>query len=285
MEIKFDNVSYSYNDKTPIKQDALKAINIELKEGKITSIIGKSGSGKTTLAELMNALLFPTYGTIKVGNYTLGIKGIKNNRDINKLRINVGLIFQFPEEQFFNMTVKDEISFGMRYFNYRVADIEKRTSDALKMVGLDDKYLNRNPFTLSNGEKRKVAIASILAFNPKIIILDEPTIGLDDTSKKNLLRLIRKLKMRFNKNIILISHDMEIVHSISDYIYILNEGKIVVEGDKYTVFKQEDLINKYGIRVPKMIQFSNKVLNKKGIKIGYRDEINDLIKDIYRYVK
>lgn len=285
MEIKFDNVNYAYNEKTSIKVDALEEINVEFKEGKITSIIGRSGSGKTTIAELANALLFPTGGSIKIGSYLLDKKGVKNSRNINKLRVNVGLIFQFPEEQFFNMTVKEEISFGMKYFNYRTSEIEKRTSDALKMVGLNDEYLERNPFTLSNGEKRKVAIASILAFNPKIIILDEPTIGLDSASKKNLLQLIRKLKMRFNKTIVLISHDMDLVHAISDFIYVLDKGKVVIEGDKYTVFKQEDKIRECGIRVPKMIEFSNKVLNTKGIKIGYRDEINDLIKDIYRYVK
>ena len=285
MEIKFKDVNFIYNNKTALKKDVLKDINIEFKEGKTTSIIGRSGSGKTTLAELMNALLFPTSGTIKIGSYQLGVKGIKNNKEINKLRVNVGLIFQFPEEQFFNMTVKEEISFGMKYFKYRTSEIEKRTSDALKMVGLDESYLERNPFTLSNGEKRKVAIASILVFNPKIIVLDEPTIGLDSASKKNLLQLIRKLKTRFKKTIILISHDMELVHSISDYIYLIDKGNIVLEGDKYTVFKQEDKLKECGVRAPKMIQFSNKVLEKKGIKIGYRDEINDLIKDIYRHVK
>lgn len=285
MEIKFDNVSYIYNNKTTIKNEALKDINITLKEGKITSIIGRSGSGKSTLAELINALLFPSNGTIKIGSYILGNKGLKNNKDVNKLRVNVGFVFQFPEEQFFNMTVRDEISFGMKYFKYKTSDIEKRTIDALKMVGLNEAYLERNPFTLSNGEKRKVAIASILVFNPKVIILDEPTIGLDSASKKNLLQLVRKLKIRFNKTIILISHDIDLVHLISDYIYVIDKGNIVIEGDKYTVFKQEDNLKQYGMKVPKMIEFSNKVLNKKGIKIGYRDEINDLIKDIYRYVK
>lgn len=285
MEIKFNDVNFVYNQKTTIKIEALKNINIELKEGKITSIIGRSGSGKTTIAELMNALLFPTEGTIKIGSYSISNKGIKNDKDINKLRVNVGLVFQFPEEQFFNMTVRDEISFGMKYFNYRMQEIDKRTIDALKMVGLNEEYLDRNPFTLSNGEKRKVAIASILAFNPKIIVLDEPTIGLDSASKKNLLQLIRKLKMRYDKTIILISHDMDLVHSISDYLYVIDKGEIIIEGDKYTVFKQQDKLKEHGIKVPKMIEFSNKVLDKKGIKIGYRDNINDLIKDIYRYVK
>ncbi|HPF83238.1 MAG TPA: ATP-binding cassette domain-containing protein [Bacilli bacterium] len=284
MEIKFNNVSYAYNNNTPIKVEALKDINLNFIEGKLTSLIGRSGSGKTTIAELCNALLFPQNGKIGIGSYTLTSKGV-NKKDVNKLRVNVGLVFQFPEEQFFNMTVKEEISFGMKYFKYKTNKIDTRTSEALKMVGLDDTYLERNPFTLSSGEKRKVAIASILAFNPDVIILDEPTIGLDSESKKNLIQLIRKLKTRLNRTIILISHDMEIVHAISDYIYVLDKGKIVLEGDKYFVFKQEDELKEYGIRVPKIMEFSNKVLKEKGIKIGYRDDINDLIKDIYRYVK
>lgn len=285
MEIKFNNVDYIYNKNLSIKNKVIDNINVSFKEGEITSIIGRSGSGKTTMAELMNALIFPSNGTIEIGSYLLNSKGIKNNKKINNLRVNVGLVFQFPEEQFFNMTVKDEISFGMKYFNYKTKDIDKRVSDALKMVGLDDDYLGRNPFTLSNGEKRKVAIASIIAFNPKVIILDEPTIGLDSSSKKNLLQLIRKLKQRLNKTIVLISHDIELVHQVSDYVIVLDNGNVIAEGDKYTVFKQEEMLKEYGIVVPKIIEFSNKVLDKKGIKIGYRDEINDLIKDIYRYVK
>lgn len=285
MEIKFNDVNYIYNKNSSIKNEVLKNINVKFSEGEITSIIGRSGSGKTTIAELMNALLYPSEGNINIGSYLLTSRGIKNNKKINNLRVNVGLVFQFPEEQFFNMTVKEEISFGMKYFNYKTKDIDKRVSDALKMVGLDDKYLERNPFTLSNGEKRKVAIASIIAFNPKVIILDEPTIGLDSISKKNLLQLIRKLKQRLNKTIILISHDIELVHQVSDYVIVLDNGKVIAEGDKYSVFKQEEMLKKYGIKVPKIIEFSNKVLDKKGIKIGYRDEMNDLIKDIYRYVK
>lgn len=285
MEIKFNDVNYIYNKNSSIKNEVLKNINVKFSEGEITSIIGRSGSGKTTIAELMNALLYPSEGNINIGSYLLTSRGIKNNKKINNLRVNVGLVFQFPEEQFFNMTVKEEISFGMKYFNYKTKDIDKRVSDALKMVGLDDNYLERNPFTLSNGEKRKVAIASIIAFNPKVIILDEPTIGLDSISKKNLLQLIRKLKQRLNKTIILISHDIELVHQVSDYVIVLDKGNVIAEGDKYSVFKQEEMLKKYGIKVPKIIEFSNKVLDKKGIKIGYRDEMNDLIKDIYRYVK
>ncbi len=285
MEIKLNEVSFSYNPRSQIETKALDKVSINFPEGKITSIIGRSGSGKTTIAELINALLFPSEGTIEYGSFLLSSKGIQNNHEINNLRVNIGLIFQFPEEQFFNMTVKDEISFGMKYFKYKTKDIDNRVKNSLKLVGLSEEYESRNPFTLSSGEKRKVAIASILAFNPKVIILDEPTIGLDALGKKNLIQLIRKLKMRLNKTIIIISHDIDLVHAVSDNVILLDKGKVITEGDKYTVFKNEELFKEYGMHIPKMIEFSNLVFRKKGIKIGYRDEINDLIKDIYRYVK
>ena len=226
MEIKFEDVSYTYSDKSSNKNNILDNIHIKFSEGKITALIGKSGSGKTTLAELSNALILPTEGKVNVGEYLITKEGIDKSCNINEVRIKVGLVFQFPEEQFFNMTVRDEVSFGMKFFNYRMQEVEKRTLDALRMVGLDETYLDRNPFTLSNGEKRKVAIASILVFNPKVIILDEPTIGLDASSKKCLVQLIRKLKTRYKKTIVLISHDIDLVHNISDYIYVINNGKI-----------------------------------------------------------
>ena len=171
MEIKFNNVSFSYNVKSPLEKEVLKDINIEIENGKITGLIGKSGSGKSTMVQLINVLNFPTKGNLEVGTFIIDSKKRKIKK-VNDLRVNIGLIFQFPEEQFFNMTVFDEISFGMKYFKFKTADIEKRVVNALKMVGLNKDYLYRNPFTLSSGEKRKIAIASILAYNPSIIILD-----------------------------------------------------------------------------------------------------------------
>lgn len=282
MEVKYNNVSYIYNTKTPIKKRALTGIDLEIKEGKINGIIGRSGSGKTTLVELLNALIIPTSGSIKVDNFVISKKNkIKN---INDLRVNVGLIFQFPEEQFFNLKVEDEIKFGMTYFKIKDNDIKKRSIEALKMVGLDEEYLAKDTFKLSSGEMRKVAIASILAFNPELIILDEPTIGLDSFSKKQLVYLIRTLKTKYNKTIIMITHDVDFLHQISDYIFVLDNGKLVLEGDKYSVFTS-DKLKEYGIDAPKIIQFEKLVQESKGIKLGYRDDINDLIKDIYRYAK
>lgn len=282
MEIKFNNVSYIYNEKTPLAKIALSDVNITFKKDKINGIVGPSGSGKTTLVELINALIVPTQGNIKVDSQVIS----KNRKisNINNLRHNIGLVFQKPEEQFFCNSVQSEIEFAIKYFHKKTKDVPKKISDALKMVGLDDSYLNKDPFSLSSGEKRKIAITSILAFNPKVIILDDPTVGLDDDSKNNLIKIIKMLNKRYNKTIIIISHDVDLLHKISDYIYVVYNGKIVLEGDKYEVFTNESLSN-YNLYPPKIIQFEQLVRKRKNIKLMYRDDINDLMKDVYRYVK
>lgn len=283
MEIKYDKVGYTYNPKTKLKKVALKNITTEIPEGKVTAIIGRSGSGKTTMIEMIDALLFPTTGEVKIDNDILSSDAkIKN---INKLRRKVGYVFQFPEDQFFNLSVKKEIEFSLLNFKYKVNELDKRISDSLKMVGLDDSYLDRDPFKLSNGEKRKVAIASVLAYNPKVLIFDEPTIGLDYESKKNLIKILRLLKIKYNKTIILISHDVDFIHLISDHVILLDKGSIVASGNKYQILTDSALLEIYHLPMPKVVEFANKVYRNKGVKMGYRDDINDLLKDIYRYVR
>lgn len=279
MEINVKNVKYQYQNENSF---VLKGINMHVEEGKITGILGKSGSGKTTLLEMFNALRIPSEGTIEIGDFCIG-KNI--DIDVTNLRFQVGLVFQFPEDQFFALTVKEELELPLKFYNYNKNKIEERIISSLQMVGLDPSYLDKNPQTLSNGEKRKVALASILVLNPSILVLDEPTIGLDSESASNFIKLLRLLKRRYNKTIIIASHNTELLHKIVDYLYVINDGTVVLEGNKYDVFKQEKLLKKYGIKVPKIMEFSNTVLEKKNKKIGYRDEINDLIKDIYRYVK
>ncbi len=283
MDIKFNNVGFIYNEKTPLEKEVLKNLDLEIKKNKINAIIGKSGSGKTTIIEMINTLVRPTSGTILIDNNKVEKDSKLDN--VNLLRINLGLIFEFPEEQFFNSTVQKEIEFGLKTFNYKTEQRDKRVSDSLKLVGLDPTYLDRNPYSLSNGEKRKVAIASILVFNPKVIIFDEPTIGLDSNSKNNLIRLIKLLKNKYDKTIIIVTQDVDFLHKLADYIFVLSDKKVILEGDKYQVFSEVDTLLSYGIGVPKIIEFSHKVLKEKNIKMGYRDEVNDLIKDIYRYAK
>lgn len=282
MEIILDNVSYAYQNNTPLEHEVLKNLNVKIEENKINAIIGPSGSGKTTLIQLINALLIPTSGKVTVGEFI-----VENNMKVNNLnllRFNAGLVFQFPEEQFFQPTVEKEIGFAMKYYNYKVDKISERVGQALKMVGLNESFLERNPFELSNGEKRKVAIASILVFNPKVVILDEPTVGLDSKGKRVLMHLIRELKLKYDKTIILVSHDVDMLYKIADNVIALNNGEIVCNGNKFEVFRNTEVLKKNNIAIPKIVEFSEKVKNKNGLNLGNYCEVNDFIKAIYKNV-
>lgn len=275
MEIELKSVSYLYNNNNEIIKD----ISTNINSNCINSIIGLGGSGKSTLASLLSGLKNPCSGQILIDKYIID----KDNEIIDDLKNKIGIVYQNPEKQIMKLTVHDEIYFLLELYGYKKDNIEKHIKDSLKMVELDSSYLDRKSSTLSIGEIRKVAIASVLALNPKIIILDEPTIGLDYSSKKNLIKIIRILKNRFHKTIILISKDMDLVHKLSDYIYILSNGNLIKKGTKYEIFTDFNLLKKYRIELPKVIEFSKLVLDKKNIKLGYRDEINDLLKDIYRF--
>lgn len=276
MEIK--DLKYTYKN---TKNEVLKNITCSIKSGEITCIIGKNGSGKTTLLELISNLRTPTEGTITYDNFTIS----KTSEIINKdfwfeVSYNTNNL-----ENFLDTTIKDNFTLRLKQYNYNNLKIKERILNSLKMLGLDESYLDRNILELSSGEKIRVEISYSLLLNPKIIILDNPTITLDEEGIKTLIKILKTLKRRYNKTIIIGTNDIEFVHKIADEIFVLNKGQIVLKGDKYEIFKQEDKLKKYGIIPPKTILFSNKVLKEKNIKIGYRDEINDLIKDIYRYVK
>lgn len=280
MEVKLENVSFSYQKEHYQKRNILENISFTLVEGTITGLIGKSGSGKTTLLELLDGLLLPNDGIIQVGEFV--ITSNTNRFHLDKIRSKVGLLFQYSEEQFFHKTVREELLFRLHLYHYHVEEATKRMQEAMNLVGLSETILEKNPFTLSCGEKRKVAIASVLIYNPKILLFDEPTTGLDSVSKKQFVKLCKILKNRYQKTILIASHDTDFLHMICDDVLILSNGKIVENGSKYEVFEKE--LKKYGVTSPQIISFSKKVLEKKNIRLGYRDDIKDLIKDIYRNV-
>ena len=278
MEVKFSNVNFYYDKKTKVKN--LDSINFRIKSNTIVGITGKSGSGKTTLIELMCGLHIPSSGKITIGDIIINKKNIF---DETKLKNKIGYVSQNSEQQIFNKTVKEELIYPLKFLNKDVDN--SKIVEILNMVGLSENYLDRNPLLLSSGEKKKLSIASVLLLDTDIIVFDEPTKSLDYKSIKDFKRLIKNLKNNFNKTIIVISRDVDFLHAISDEVAVMNEGKILIWGGKYDVFKSIDILEHYNLPIPKVIQFSSIVLDKKNIKIGYRDEINDLLKDIYRYVR
>lgn len=272
MEIKFDKVNFTYKKINYCENEVLKNINIKLKAGKINAIVGKSGSGKTTLLELITGILKPTTGQVLI-----------DEKEIDNLNnaFDIGYVSQ-DNNQFLQKTVKEELEMLLKLYNYKLKEKKKRINDSLIMVGLNEKYLNLNINNLSSGEKKKLALASALILNPSILIIDEPVIGLDRKTKEELKKIFRILKTRYNKTIIFVSNNLDFVLEVADYVYVLYDKEIVLEGKKIDVLSKTDILKKYGIIGPNITSFENLVLTKKQIKIGYRYEINDLIKDIYR---
>lgn len=272
MEIKFDKVNFTYKKINYCEHEVLKNINIKLKAGKINAIVGKSGSGKTTLLELITGILKPTTGKVLI-----------DEKEIDNLNnaFDIGYVSQ-DNNQFLEKTVKEELEMLLKLYNYKLKEKKKRINDSLIMVGLNEKYLNLNINNLSSGEKKKLALASALILNPSILIIDEPVIGLDRKTKEELKKIFRILKTRYNKTIIFVSNNLDFVLEVADYVYVLYDKEIVLEGKKIDVLSKTDILKKYGIIGPNITSFENLVLTKKQIKIGYRYEINDLIKDIYR---
>lgn len=281
MEIKFNEVSFCYYPNTKMQKNVLNKVSFNIHSETIHGIIGNSGSGKTTLLELMNGLLIPTSGDLTVGSFS--INKVEMTKNYKKLRNDVGLVFQFPEEQFFCRTVRDELLFALKNYTHKY-QLEEKAIQVLKMVGLDENYLNRNPFQLSYGEKRRIAIASVLMLNPKVLLLDEPTVGLDYSGKKTLMTLIKKLREDYHKTIVIVSHDIDMIYELADSITVLSEGDVIISDTKEEIYKHIGLLKEHRIPIPRMVDFIYTVKVKKGIKLQNHRDIRDLIKDVYRNV-
>lgn len=275
MEIKLKNVNYTTN------KQKIKDLNLTIKKNQITSFVGPTGSGKTTIAKLISLFIKATSGEINFDNTKITRKTCKE--DLNKLRSQIGILY--TEKQFTCKTVKEEIKNAITNSNYKPKNLEQRIKDSLKIIGLNEDYLNRTIKSLSKGEQKKLSIAVMLSYNPKIIVLDEPTLGLDSNGKKQMLKIIKLMKLRYKKTIIIFSKDTDFVLSLSDYVYIINNGKVIEQGKKYDIFTNIDLLKQNNLTVPNVIEFPYLVEKKKHVKIGYRDDINDLMKDIYRSVR
>lgn len=279
MEIRFDHVSFIIDARTPLEKTILNDISFEINEPGIYSFVGASNSGKTAIGDLINALARPNKGKVKIGNFINDGRKIKN---INKLRFDTGYVFKNPYDMFFNSTVKKEIEFGMIYFKYKLEKIDLRAVDALKLVGLDESYLNLNPMNLTLVDAKKIALASALVYNPKILILDEYTNGLNSKDKNDLIRLLRLLKNKYKKTIIFLTKDTSISYQISDTVFLLSKTKLVAKGDK-KILKDTSLLKNIGLEVPPIVSFIEEC-NKKGHEINDYSNVLDLIKGVYRDV-
>ena len=278
MEVIFRNVSFSYNHGLKNEKQALKDINLCFDSNLIHGIIGPIGSGKSTMLELMNGITKPTSGDIVVGKYELH----KKNFDFNKFRYDVGLVYQFPEKQFFCNTVGEEIAFSQKVFNKKNKYLKSKVIKMLKMVGLDETYINRSPFSLNGGEKRRVAIASVLISNPKLLIMDEPTIGLDNNSKKKLMKLLCTLKTKYLKTIIIVTLDVDMLYEIVDNVVVLSKGKVIKEGSKIEVFGDVDYLNKNNTPIPNVVKVEKMIYDQLGIDLGYLPNMNSLVRSIVK---
>ena len=277
MQIKISNLSYTYLAKTPNEVEALHNVSLDIPEGKITSIIGHTGSGKSTLIQTLNGLLLPTSGEVRVGEFVVTNKK-KKNKKIKELRKSLAIVFQFPEYQLFEETVEKDVAFGLKNYGYKEVEAIKLAHKALEEVGIDKSFYKRSPFELSGGEKRRVAIAGIIALNPDILVLDEPTAGLDPKGSKIILNLINKFNKE-GKTIIIVTHDMNIVLNYSDHVVVMNDGKVAFEGTPSDLFSGD--ISTYSIDVPELFKFV-KLLESKGIKLDISKirTIDDLISQL-----
>lgn len=282
MQISLKNVSYTYNYKTPYAREVLKDIDLNVEEGSYTVIIGKTGSGKSTLIEHINGLLLPTHGEVLVNNVLMtNPKSKKEKRELAKklkvLRQDVAVLFQFSEQQLFETSVLKDIIFAP--LNYGISEERaiSKAKELIKLVGLDDSYLDKSPFELSGGEMRKVALCGVLALEPKVLILDEPTVALDYKSREEIMIMVKKLKDELNMTIVLISHNMNYVLEYADKVFVLKNGKINFEGTVEELFADEKLLKENSLEQPELLKFYNK-LQENNIKLNvFPRKYEDLI--------
>ena len=274
MQISLKNVYYTYNYKIPYAREVLKDVNLEIEEGSYTVIVGKTGSGKSTLIEHINGLLLPTHGEVMVNNVL--IKNPKNKKEkrslakiLKTLRQDVAVLFQFSEQQLFETSVLKDIIFAP--LNYGVAEKKAilKAKELIKLVGLDESYLDKSPFELSGGEMRKVALCGILALEPKVLILDEPTVALDYQSREEIMAMVKRLKEEFNMTIVLVTHNMDYVLEYADKVFVLKNGEISFEGKVEDLFMNEQVLKENSLELPEVLKFYKKL------------EANNIVLDVF----
>ena len=259
MGIILDNVSYTYQEGTPFASAALSDVSLSIEDGSYTAIIGHTGSGKSTILQLLNGLLVPTKGSVRV--FDTLITSTSVNKQIRQIRKQVGLVFQFAENQIFEETVLKDVAFGPQNFGVSVEEAEVIAREKLALVGIDESLFERSPFELSGGQMRRVAIAGILAMEPKILVLDEPTAGLDPIGRKELMTLFKKLHQD-GITIVLVTHLMDDVAEFADQVYVMEKGKLVKGGKPSLVFQNVEFMEKIQLGVPKITRFAQRLVDR-----------------------
>ena len=259
MGIILDNVSYTYQEGTPFASAALSDVSLTIEDGSYTAIIGHTGSGKSTILQLLNGLLVPTEGSVRV--FDTLITSTSVNKQIRQIRKQVGLVFQFAENQIFEETVLKDVAFGPQNFGVSVEEAEAIAREKLALVGIDESLFERSPFELSGGQMRRVAIAGILAMEPRILVLDEPTAGLDPIGRKELMILFKKLHQD-GITIVLVTHLMDDVAEFADQVYVMEKGKLVKGGKPSLVFQNVEFMEKIQLGVPKITRFAQRLVDR-----------------------
>ena len=275
MAIKVNDLFFTYNPKSPNKTNAINGVSLTIENNSFVAFVGETGSGKSTLIQNLNALLIPSLGQIEVDEFVITPKKNKN-KNIKQLRKHLGIVFQFPEYQLFEETVEEDVAFGVKNFGIKGEEAIDKAHKALLSVGLDESYFKRSPFELSGGEKRRVAIAGILAIEPDILVLDEPTAGLDPKGVNEIMSLVEQMH-KSGKTIILVTHDMDIVLKYCQKVFVLNKGQLAFEGDPYELFSFDN--EKLSIEVPVLYELSRK-LKDKGLSLDIQNihSVDDFVK-------
>lgn len=260
--IKTENLSYVYSEGTPYEHRAVDNVSIEIEKGSFVGLIGHTGSGKSSLIQHLNGLLKPSSGKVYIGGEDLWA----NPKDIRRFRFKVGLVFQYPEHQLFEETVRKDIAFGPKNMGLSEEEVEARVLEAAKHTGLTEDYLEKSPFELSGGEKRRVAIAGVLAMRPEVLILDEPTAGLDPKGREFILSEIKDYHEKTGATIILVSHSMEDVARFASHVLIMNHAKAAMYGETREVFSHVEELCEMGLEVPQISRVFAK-LREKGCAV------------------
>lgn len=270
MEISFQDVTYTYSVGTPFEHQALYDFNVQLKQGDYVAIIGKTGSGKSTLVQILAGLLLPTSGTLRIGNFEI----TSCSKKLGEYRKQVGVVFQYPEHQLFEESVAKDIAFGPKNLGCSTEEIEQRVTEAMQWVGLSPNLRDRSPFELSGGQMRRVAIAGVLAMRPNILILDEPTAGLDFRGQRDLLSTLKKFHRELGCTVIHVTHNMDEAAQLANQIILMSEGRLISTGKPYEVFRNLPHLQTSGLDLPDVTKFI--MMLNQGLSTPISTEIYEL---------